>query len=597
MVTYEQTIQVAKAYVQDVCPFMNINPDDIKIRTVAHITPIYGIPQFAAIEDTGSKVLVLSDELINLCRQRNGFTQLRTEVYAKVRMMYLAEHPSKIYNQDILLSSLAYACALMTLKGLCLPKIPSLTQRILREDFGVDATIIKMPNILDANQARLTDSALKKYIEQYWPSVVANSSVTPLAQGAKGSKENPFDNVYEAVDFIKSMEQSAHNNDKLLQSIEQQKFFYDPALGAFRIHWASPFVSQYKNDLGARSFMVNQMAPMPPNKGDIHWFSFKPNLYGHKFLYRGQSDHYEGLPCVPNLFRDKKKNEERDYIEFLIFSQELELLIKTHPLVQLFEKGFELLHDTFHIRVNYQGLAQHYYNKSRMLDLSSDLDVMKFFATTDYDWKTDTYYPCTDLSRVGVIYCYELQYPGAFQQHKGYSLKTIGKQPFMRPGAQCGFLLDMEMGVDLKKLPEVKAIYFRQNADISKEIFKKSNDGEEYFSNDILQRAWKDRFCARRDNKVVSMRTVEYNVSLNDGSSKDSIVEKLNSIGITVDDYIPKFTDEELDEYYQSIKNGWWQTFCEDIHFYGAEDEIYRQALRELPQRPEYKKYFYRVDG
>lgn len=165
----------------------------------------------------------------------------------------------------------------------------------------------------------------------------------------------------------------------------------------------------------------------------------------------------------------------------------------------------------------------------------------------------------------------------------------------MRPGAQCGYLLDMELGVDLKKLPEVTVIYFHQNPDISKEIFKKSNDGEEYFLNDILQRAWKDRFCARRDNKVASMRTVEHNVKLN-GSTKDAILKKLKSIGITVDDYIPNFTDEELDEYYESIKNGWWQTFCEDIHFYGAEDEIYRQALRELPQRPEYKKYFNQVN-
>ena len=308
-------------------------------------------------------------------------------------------------------------------------------------------------------------------------------------------------------------------------------------------------------------------------------------------MYRGQSDHYEGKPCVPNLFRDEKKNENRDYIEFMIYSQELELLIKTHPLVQLFENGIELLHDIFHFRVHYTGLAQHYYNKSRLLDLSSDLEVMKFFATTNYEWKTDTYSPCTDTSKLGVIYCYELIYPGAFQQHVGYALKTIGKQIFMRPGSQCGYLLDMEKDVDLKKLPEVTALYFRHDAKISQNIFDQSNHGEEYFADDLLQHAWKDRFCARRDSKVVSRKTAELNASRNNTTLKDTI-SKLKLIGISVDDYEPAFTEEELDIYYDSINNGWWHDFCDDIHFYGAEDELYRQAMKDLPQNPEYSKYF-----
>ena len=45
-------------------------------------------------------------------------------------------------------------------------------------------------------------------------------------------------------------------------------------------------------------------------------------------------------------------------------------------------------------------------------------------------------------------------------------------------------------------------------------------------------------------------------------------------------------------ELYDSINNGWWHDFCDDIHFYGAEDELYRQAMKDLPQNPEYSKYF-----
>jgi len=121
--------------------------------------------------------------------------------------------------------------------------------------------------------------------------------------------------------------------------------------------------------------------------------------------------------------------------------------------------------------------------------LTSDLEVMKFFATTDYDGKSDKYDPHLDIDELEGIYCYELQYPTVFQQHCGYSLKTIGKQMFMRPGTQCGFLLQMEQGVDLKTLPKVTSVYFRHNLVVSEEIFRKSKNGEEYFATDILQMA------------------------------------------------------------------------------------------------------------
>lgn len=164
----------------------------------------------------------------------------------------------------------------------------------------------------------------------------------------------------------------------------------------------------------------------------ISFFCLKPNLYKHKFLYRGQSDYYEGKPCVLNMFRDKTHNEENYFLDFLIFSQELELLIKSHPIVKMLEQGFEIKHDLFRIMMHYPGLAQHYYNKSMFLDFTSDIDVMKFFATTDYDYKNDEYYPNEDLKKIGVIYYYELKFPEAFQQHNGYALKNIGKQVFFK---------------------------------------------------------------------------------------------------------------------------------------------------------------------
>jgi len=351
---------------------------------------------------------------------------------------------------------------------------------------------------------------------------------------------------------------------------------------------------------------MSQMEPLDHKRPDIYFFSLKPNMYKCKFLYRGQSDHYEGFPCVPNLFRNPEQNAKRDFLDPLIFSQEMELLIKSHPIVQMLEQGIELLHDKFRIRMHYIGIAQHYYNKTPYLDLTSDLEVAKFFATTNYDATHDCYTPNTDTSRTGVIYYYELKYPDAFQQHhiytsrtfgkqmfqtSEYALKTIGKQVFLRSGLQSGFLLEMEQEVDFKTLPEVKAVYFKHNVDISEEIFRKSGQGKKYFAEDILQHAWHDRLKERYQNRVVSREAVRLNVSRNEGETEKTIIAKLKDRGIEVDNYVPKFSEEELSSFYQDIDQ-WWEDFCSDIHFGDAEDELYRETMKQLRHDPKYSKYF-----
>lgn len=595
MITEQQAKAIIEAYKAEICNLLYIDKDWVHINLV-NILPSIGQSTAFSIVDPTSRTISISNELVVDCCQNYGFTKLRFEVYTCVRMLYLKFHPDKCKG-DILLESSYYSHALLLLKGLSIPLPPQFVAsvipnvvRVLNEEFHFHASVPMMQtaaiNGTYSYKATLSGDDEKRYLNRYHP-LPSKSTVNKLVAGDKGTKENPCENIYEAVKLIKQMEEEAHERDALLKEIEQQKFFYDTNYNQFRIHWASPYVAQYKNNLPTRSFMVNQMESLSPNQP--RFFSFKPNLYGHKFLYRGQSNDYEGKPCVPNLFRDKAHNDKRNFLDFLIFSQEMELLIMSHPLVRLLDKGVDLLHDFFHFRMHVGGLCQHYYNKSRYLDLTSDLEVMKFFATTDY--RDEKYFPHTDTSNLGVIYCYELQYPEAFQPHKGYALKTIGKQMFMRPGAQCGFLLEMGFGVDFKRLPEVTPIYFRHDPKISEEIFKQSKSGEEYFATDLLQKAWEDRFRQRYNDRVVSFQTVELNAKRNKTTTAD-IKNKLAELGIKVDDSVPSFNQEELDIYYTDIKNGWWRNFCEDIHFYGAEDELYRQALRELPEKQEYRRAF-----
>ncbi len=416
----------------------------------------------------------------------------------------------------------------------------------------------------------------------------------------KGHIANPFDNIYDAIECLKVIEKRAYKADGIMQSIANGEETFLAPKALLQSTWLHPLAAHVKNDYPKHSFVVNRMSPnihnSPSNPYYSHgaYLSFKPNLYKQKFLYRGQNDYYPGVPCVPSLYRCEEHNRARYYLDFLIFAQELEVLMRSHPLAKLLDSGIVLQRNLFKIRMHYTGLAQHYYNRSAFLDLTSDIDVMKFFATTEYDSKTDTYSPCRDRSKVGVIYLYKLIFPFAFQSipGRGYALKTIGKQIFMRSGAQSGFLLQMNLGVDFKRLPEVSALYFKHDPKVSEEIFKASHEGHDYFAEDILEHAWYDRMKGRFESRVVSRKAVEHNHLFNEKEAFESLEKRLNERGITVDDYDPQFTDEELDLYYQSIKNGWWERFCDDIYFPGDNGEKYRKEMRNILNRSEYRWAF-----
>ncbi len=591
----KQAAKIVEAFKTEACDALKIDPLSINIEYVSDIR----IPGTTISNDN----LILVNKLfLGHCITNKSTTPLRLNIYAMVRLIYIKREKislSNLTNKEATHDSFRYASALAVIKGINLTETPIIPlaeiKDTIKSEFGLNGEFVKSrlkaSNGFEPYYFRLDKNDTLKEHNSY--TTISKSTVKDLAEGDQGSISNPFENINDAVCYLQRIEKEAYYADNFLQYVSTKGYFYDTNRSQFRITWAAPYVAHMKNDFPKHSFVLSEMAPLHLHKLDDAYYSFKPNLYGRKFLYRGQNYHYPNSPCVSNLFRDAKHNEARNYLDFLIFSQELELLMKSHPLIQQLEKGVEILHYTFKIRMHYPGLAQHYYNKSRFLDLTSDIDVMKFFATTGYDSKTDKYYPFKDVSRTGVIYYYELQFPEAFQQHlQGYALKTIGKQIFMRSGSQRGFLLDMEPNIDFKRLKEVKALYFKHDPEISEEIFKNSNEGQDYFAEDLLEHAWHNRMKQRFEAKVVSKKAVEYNVSLNSGETVDSITKKLNDRGITVDDYIPHFTEEEMSVYYQSIKDGWWDRFCDDIYFQGGDGELYREEMKNIPNIKAYQKAF-----
>ena len=57
--------------------------------------------------------------------------------------------------------------------------------------------------------------------------------------------------------------------------------------------------------------------------------------------------------------------------------------------------------------------------------------------------------------------------------------------------------------------------------------------------------------------------------------------------------YKSKFTEEELDSYYNNSEQI-WEDFCSNVYFYGPEGALLKKHLRNLPNDPRYRWAFYR---
>lgn len=401
-----------------------------------------------------------------------------------------------------------------------------------------------------------------------------------------GSKLHPFENVDLEFDHIVKLEQRLHSEDVMMQRYLETPLFFDMS-GRLVPSWLQPDTAFLATDCPADAFIVTKQAS--------GMFQFKPNLANRKLLYRGQASHFS--PCVPSLFRDP---DQTYFLSDMIMTHEMWRLIDSHPLVQLFGKqGVNLNGHLFKMFINYGGISQHYFCRTRFLDLTSNLNTAKFFATCDYHKDTDSYSPHTDEG-IGVIYCYELVMPMAFQKippgniEPSIHLSTIGKQFFPRSGAQHGYLFDMSKGIDFEGLEHTLPVYFKHDPEVSKRIFYEANSGLKYMPPSILDKYWREKMSSNKTDRTVSEAAVETNLRLNPHETGSSIINKLKRRGFNIRKEAPSFTPDQLSEYFQDIRNGWWEDeFCKDICFWGKDGVPMQETFRSLPSVNDYKYAFY----
>lgn len=529
---------------------------------------------------------------------------------ARIWQQYLKTGEYRIYEKDK--DSCIFAMALDIIKGLPQIDVPvdhdmikalgfnpfdrNAAICLLRDEFGIDCCI---KQAYDINKEKRTIVTLteqeyhRRGLElQKLRDNCNKRSLAKVENGKPGSRANPFANVDEAAAYILKIEKERLDTDQYRQAIAKEQFFFDFEHGCFRISWASANVGYYPLDGAAYPcFVVNQLNQRPGHHTEMPRFSIKPSLARNKFLFRGQSEFYE--PCVPNMFRDKKKVAEHQYVDDVIQINEFEVLLRQHPLVQLFEQGFYLLHEFFRFKVDYAGLSQHYYNRTPFLDLTSDMEVAKFFAVTWFNMEKDCYEKYTG-DNLGVLYYYDLAADAfSFRKGRDYLVETIGKQPFMRSGNQSGFLIRLDDKMNFNELPEVRYVFFRHDHDITNRIFAESDNGNKYMPHEMLRTHWYKRMSDEKVMKEISTEALKLNFENNKNVSHRSITKKLQSKGFHISSKNkPYFTEEELDIYYAGALD-FWNEFCSNVHIYSPEGALLHKHLVNLPNDSRYRWAFY----
>ena len=529
---------------------------------------------------------------------------------ARLWQQYLKTGEQRVYEQDK--DSCDFALALGILKGLPQIDIPFANDqiallgfnpfdraaaiRMLRVEFGIDCCEKQgydLANRINRTFVTLTEKAVQQSgdIKKHSAEESNNRLLPHVNEGELGSKDNPFANVDDAANYILKLEKQWLDSDPYRQSVAKEQYFFDYEHGIFRIPWASANVGYYPLDVASYPcFVVNQLSQRPGHKREMPRFSIKPSLAHNKFLYRGQSEFFDN--CVPNMFRNKENVAERQFVDDVIQTNELEVLLRQHPLVQLFERGFHLLHEFFFFRVDYLGISQHYYNHTPLLDLTSDMEVAKFFAVTKFKMEEDRYEKYTG-DNLGVLYYYDLA-PDAFTDRPGrdYFVEAIGKQLFMRSGNQSGFLIRLGAEQNFNKLPEVRYVFFRHDQNITERIFAESEEGNEYMPQEMLRTHWHKRMNDENAMKEISLEALNLNFANNPGLSHTSIRKTLEKQGFHISSKNKQyFTEEELDIYYSGALD-FWKDFCSNIHFYSPEGALLHKHLVNLPNDPCYRWAF-----
>jgi hypothetical protein len=199
-------------------------------------------------------------------------------------------------------------------------------------------------------------------------------------------------------------------------------------------------------------------------------------------FFRGQNKYYS--PCVPSIFRGVVDNHtpSEEYIAASrIKTMELGLSLCEHPVFK------EVCQNEY---VDIVTMAQHYGLATEYLDVTNSKWVAAFFASSGYDYNTDSYYPVgRDFGDgLGVMYISKVDEEKNVLPQIFDRLDVIGYQYFQRPTKQSSFGYRLNLGEDFNNNHLFDKVFFRHDLKASQVVFEMSYRQDRFIPKDSLSK-------------------------------------------------------------------------------------------------------------
>ena len=224
--------QVAQAFVKDACHYLAMDSDTIRIIYAPKLEPLNGMPQIITVLDDDDTI-VISDDLVNQCRT-TGCCQLRFQMYIAARFISERRKGKSAQWMQHIQDNVRYSISLMLLKGLSIPGLTLDTQlkedilKTFKSEFGFSGEVFELSNIQmngSFMKIRLDNDSERAFLNKV--AVKTKFTGKSLKSGEKGTKENPFDNINQAVEYLAKIENEAYEDDNTMKEIAQLGYYYD----------------------------------------------------------------------------------------------------------------------------------------------------------------------------------------------------------------------------------------------------------------------------------------------------------------------------------------------------------------------------------
>lgn len=276
-------------------------------------------------------------------------------------------------------------------------------------------------------------------------------------------------------------------------------------------------------------------------------------------FYRGESEFHE--ECKPSLYRPWM-TPAKQFVERLKYA-ELCLLMESYPIVQYYHKGVDVKYpdgsvNNYELFVDKLALAQHYGIYTELMDFTVDKFVAAFFACTKCD-SNDIYSINDEDGGDGCFYRY------VDRSVSPSRLRSVGLQPFSRPGEQAGYVLQMEPEQNLNDLV-VEAIHFKHNRKVSEFIYNYTNRSNKLFPKNILDgKAMIIKRSQVFSQKAYELAKDEFYPDFSDETLMGYLKEEQKSLCA---EPIVSFTSKDIEDFHKEWKDTGEKSFLSKILFW-----------------------------